>query len=62
MATIEDDTPGIIRADIDPVAARTKRIVRVPGKHLIDRMADRRPETYAAVCEPHDLKRPGRDE
>ena len=62
MATIEDDTPGIIRADIDPVAARTKRIVRVPGKHLIDRMADRRPETYAAVCEPHDLKRRGRDE
>jgi hypothetical protein len=36
--------------------------VRVPGKHLIDRMADRRPEMYGALCEPHSLKRPGRDE
>jgi hypothetical protein len=25
-------------------------------------MADRRPEMYAAICEPHSLKRPGRDE
>ena len=62
MTAIDNDKPGIIRADIDPVAARTKRIVRVPGKHMIDRMADRRPEMYGAVCEPHDLKRPGRDE
>ena len=62
MTSIDNDKPGIIRADIDPVAARTKLIVRVPGKHMIDRMADRRPEMYGAVCEPHDLKRPGRDE
>ena len=62
MTCIDNDSPGIIRADIDPVAARTKRIVRVPGKHIIDRMADRRPEMYGAICEPHDLKRPGRDE
>ena len=62
MTCIDNDTPGIIRADIDPVAARTKRIVRVPGKHMIDRMADRRPEMYDVLCEPHHLKRPGRDE
>jgi 5-aminopentanamidase len=61
MATIDEDTPGIIRAEIDPVAARAKRIVRVPGKHIIDRMADRRPEMYDAICEPHHLKRPGHD-
>ena len=60
--SIDDAAPGILRTEIDPMIARTKRIVRVPGKHLIDRMADRRPEMYAAICEPHSLKRPGRDE
>jgi predicted amidohydrolase len=60
--SIDDASPGILRTEIDPMVARTKRIVRVPGKHLIDRMADRRPEMYAAICEPHSLKRPGRDE
>ena len=62
MTSIDDNTPGIIRADIDPAAARNKLIVRVPGKHMIDRMADRRPELYSAIIEPHALKRPGRDE
>ena len=60
--SIDDASPGILRTEIDPMVARMKRIVRVPGKHLIDRMADRRPEMYAAICEPHSLKRPGRDE
>lgn len=60
--SIDDASPGILRTEIDPMIARTKRIVRVPGKHLIDRMADRRPEMYGAICEPHSLKRPGRDE
>lgn len=62
IASIDDASSGVLRADIDPMLARTKRIVRVPGKHLIDRMADRRPEMYSAICEPHGLKRPGRDE
>lgn len=62
IASIDDDSVGIIRASIDVTAARTKRIVRVPGKHVIDRMADRRPEMYGLICEPHHLKRPGRDE
>jgi len=62
MTSIDNDTPGTIRAEIDPAAARAKRIVRIPGKHEIDRMADRRPEMYGALCEPHDLKSPGRDE
>ena len=62
ITSIDDASAGIMRTEIDPLIARTKRIVRVPGKHLIDRMADRRPEMYGAICEPHSLKRPGRDE
>ena len=62
MESLDHDNPGIMRAELDPVLARTKRIVRVPGKHLIDRMADRRPEMYGVICEPHSLKRPGRDD
>jgi len=53
---------GIIRAEIDVSVARNKRIVRVPQKHIIDRMADRRPELYGPLCTPHSLPRPGRDE
>lgn len=62
LASIDNDQAGIIRAEIDPVAARTKRIVRIPGKHMIDRMADRRPEMYGILCQPHQLKRPGHEE
>lgn len=62
LSTLDHHQPGIIRATIDPQLARTKRIVRVPGKHMIDRVADRRPEMYSTICEPHSLKRPGRDE
>lgn len=52
---------AVIRGVIKPEAAREKRIVRVPGRHVIDRMADRRPEMYGPLCEPHQLARPGRD-
>jgi predicted amidohydrolase len=62
IVSIDDASPGILRTEIDPTISRTKRIVRVPGKHVIDRMADRRPEMYGAICESHSLKRPGRDE
>ncbi len=62
ITSIDDPVPGVVRAKIDVAVARTKRLVRVPGKHIIDRMADRRPEMYSAICEPHSLKRPGRDE
>jgi predicted amidohydrolase len=52
---------GILYAEIDPEKSRNKRVVRVPGKHAIDRMADRRPEMYGLLTEPHTLKRPGRE-
>jgi predicted amidohydrolase len=51
----------ILYADIDPARARNKRIVRVPSKHVIDRMADRRPEMYGPLVEPHALSRPRDD-
>lgn len=53
--------PEILYAEIDPTKARNKRIVRVPGKHAIDRLADRRPEFYGDLIKPHNLPRPGRE-
>ncbi|MEX2142575.1 MAG: carbon-nitrogen hydrolase family protein [Pirellulales bacterium] len=50
----------ILYAEIDPHLARRKHLVRVPGKHEIDRMADRRPEMYGLLTEPHHLRSPGR--
>ena len=42
---------AIIYAEIDPAEARDKRIERVPGKHAIDRFADRRPDLYGPILE-----------
>lgn len=58
----ESDTLGeeILYAEIDPAKSRRKHIIRVPGKHEIDRLADRRPEMYGLLTEPHNLQRPGR--
>lgn len=53
---------AVIRGTIDVDRARQKRIIRVPGKHVIDRIADRRPEMYGQLCDPHALPRPGRDD
>ena len=49
---------GVVVGRIDLEAARMKRLVRVPGEHVIDRMADRRPELYGLISEPHQLRRP----
>lgn len=62
-ATIAESTglgEEIIYADIDPERARNKHYVRVPGKHEIDRLADRRPEMYGPLVESHGLTPPGR--
>lgn len=56
--TLEEE---ILYAEIDPALARNKHVIRVPGKHEIDRLADRRPEMYGPLVVPHHLKRPGRD-
>jgi len=61
LAIASREQEEVLYADIDPQKARNKRIVRVPGKHLIDRFADRRPEMYGELTQPHELARP-RDE
>lgn len=49
--------PSIVTGSVQPHIVRNKRLVRVPGKHLIDRLADRRPEFYASLAQPHGLTR-----
>ena len=53
--------PAILYTEVDPLRSRQKRIVRVPDKHIIDRMADRRPEFYSLLTEPHALNTPRQD-
>jgi predicted amidohydrolase len=60
LAVAPPEGEAVLYADIDMARARRKHYVRVPGKHEIDRMADRRPEMYTLLTKPHDLKRPGR--
>lgn len=61
LAAGSADREEILYAEVDPALARTKLAVREPGRHAIDRMADRRPEMYDLLTRPHQLKRPGRD-
>jgi predicted amidohydrolase len=57
MAEASHEEEGTIRAKIDLGRARNKRLVRVPKEHIIDRWADRRPESYSRIVEPHQLQR-----
>jgi predicted amidohydrolase len=52
LALAGPDEETILYGNLDPAIARQKRIVRVPDKHMIDRMADRRPEMYGKVTDP----------
>ena len=61
LASGSSDDEEILYADIDIARARMKKVVRVPGVHAIDRIADRRPEMYGLLTVAHDLKRPGRE-
>jgi predicted amidohydrolase len=54
------DTEEVFYADVDLERARRKHVIRVPDKHEIDRLADRRPEMYAPLIAPNHLKSPGR--
>lgn len=51
LAEAPHERETILYAEIDPAFARQKHIVRVPGKHEIDRFADRRPELYRKILE-----------
>lgn len=61
LASTESTEPTILYADIDPTQSRNKRVTRVPGKHAIDRLADRRPEMYGILTQPHSLCTPRDD-
>lgn len=61
LASTESSDATILLADIDPAQSRNKRVTRVPGKHAIDRLADRRPELYGLLTQPHTLKTPRDD-
>ena len=52
LAMSGGDREEILYADIDVELARNKRIERTAGAHVIDRMADRRPERYALIVQP----------
>jgi predicted amidohydrolase len=49
LAQASVDEEEVIYAEIEPAQARNKHIVRVPGKHEIDRFKDRRPEYYEGI-------------
>jgi predicted amidohydrolase len=49
LASADETSETILYAEIDPAIARNKHLVRVPGKHEIDRFADRRPEFYGPI-------------
>jgi 5-aminopentanamidase len=53
LAKAGPDSEEIIYSEIDPALARRKRLVRVPGKYEIDRIADRRPGFYGIIVEPN---------
>ena len=53
LASASPDQEEILYAEIDPAHARQKRLIRVPGKHEIDRIADRRPGYYGEIVKPN---------
>ena len=58
LATEQSENESILYADIDPSRSRRKLFIRVPDKHEIDRLADRRPEMYGLLTQPHELLTP----
>jgi 5-aminopentanamidase len=53
LAKAGADREEVLQVDIDPALARRKHLVRVPGRHEIDRIADRRPRFYDALVAPN---------
>jgi predicted amidohydrolase len=52
LAAADETSETILYAQIDPAIARNKHLVRVPGKHEIHRVHDRRPEFYGPIVAP----------
>ncbi len=53
LARAGGDDEEILFADVDPARARQKHLVRVPGRHEIDRINDRRPGFYDVLVAPN---------
>ncbi len=53
LAMAGPDAEEILYADIDTAVSRQKRLIRVPGKHEVDRIADRRPQFYGPIVTPN---------
>lgn len=53
LAAASPDREEILYADVEPARARQKRLVRVAGKHEVDRIADRRPGFYGPLAAPN---------
>jgi predicted amidohydrolase len=53
LAYASSDAEEILLADIDVRRSRQKRLVRVPGRHEINRIADRRPRFYLTIVAPN---------
>ncbi len=50
LAYADHDREELLLATVEPTIARNKHLVNIPGRHEIDRFADRRPELYRGVC------------
>ncbi len=50
----------ILYADVDVSRSRNKHLIRKAGVNEVNRIADRHPEMYSKLVEPHSLQRPGR--
>ncbi|MBX3449966.1 MAG: carbon-nitrogen hydrolase family protein [Planctomycetaceae bacterium] len=59
LAEARHTEEAILYADIDVALSRRKHLVRAPGTNEVNRIADRRPEMYRPIIEPHTLVRPG---
>ncbi len=59
LALADGESETVLIAEIDPSRARRKKLVRVPGRHSIDRFADRRPEFYGPITRPIGDASPG---
>jgi predicted amidohydrolase len=51
LARAGGDAEEMLVAEIDPLRARTKHLIRVPGRHEINRIADRRPDFYGPIVQ-----------
>lgn len=60
LAVADHTDEAILYADIDVSRSRNKHLIRKAGLNEVNRIADRHPEMYGKLLEPHSLKRPGR--